>query len=305
MNLSRRDFVRLSTAGVAAGLYAGPTGLLGQPLRAEFRQLRRNVGIFIDRGGTIGWLVNLEGVIAVDSQFADSAERFLVELREVGGRPIHALINTHHHADHTSGNGVLRYVVRYLVAHERSLENQRRSAAERGVEAEQEYPDTTFADTWSISVGDENIRAKYYGPAHTNGDVAILFERANVVHLGDLVNNRGYPNIDAAAGGSVHGWIDVLEQIAGEYPADAMYVFGHSEGGHPVTGTTADLNRQRDYFTAVLEAATRGIGAGRSREEVAAMQSLPGFEDTGGTVARLGLALGIAYDELTARGATR
>ena len=40
------------------------------------------------------------------------------------------------------------------------------------------------------------------GPAHTGGDASIHSEQANVVHLGDLLNNRGYPNVDAPAGAS-------------------------------------------------------------------------------------------------------
>ena len=75
---------------------------------------------------------------------------------------------------------------------------------------------------------------------HTGGDVAIHFEQANIVHLGDLLNNRGYPNVDGPAGASVHCWMQVLEKMAAAYPADALYVFGHAEAGHPFIGTRTD-----------------------------------------------------------------
>ena len=107
-------------------------------------------------------------------------------------------------------------------------------------------------------MGDETIRARHWGPAHTGGDVSIHFEQANMVHLGDLLNNRGYPNVDAPAGASVHGWIQVLEKMAAAYPADALYVYGHAEAGHPFIGTRPDLLYQRDYFTAVIEMARAG-----------------------------------------------
>ena len=123
-------------------------------------------------------------------------------------------------------------------------------------------------------------------------------DRANVVHLGDLLNNRGYPNVDAPAGASVHGWIRVLEQMAPAYPADALYVYGHAEAGYPYIGTRADLLYQRDYFTAVVDLAARARKEGRSREELAKVEVLPRFEHFGGIKARLGLALTIAFDEL-------
>ena len=296
MALDRRSFLALAAAGTVAARF--PQALLGARGALEFSTLRRNVGIFSLRGGTIGWLINGDGVLVVDSQFADTAPTLLAGVRERSSRPIDVLINSHHHPDHTGGNQVLREATERIVAHTRSAENQRMSARQRNVEDQQAYPDTTFDDTWNVQIGDETVRAKHYGPAHTGGDVAIHFERANVVHMGDLINNRGYANVDGPSGASVHGWIRVLESIAAEYPADAIYVFGHGEAPHGVTGARADLLYQRDYFSAVIDAARRARAEGKSREETVALPALPGFENTGGTVARLGLALGLAYDEL-------
>src|SRR5690606_12682245 len=137
-------------------------------------------------------------------------EQFLTEFRGRGERPVHALLNTHHHPDHTGGNQILAPIAQQLVAHSRSVENQRRSAQDRNVEADQAYPEITFTDSWPLNIGDESIRAQFDGPAHTGGAVTVFFANANIVHMGDLVNSRGYANIDAPAGGSVHGWIDVL-----------------------------------------------------------------------------------------------
>jgi cyclase len=300
MGPTRRSFLKLSALGLGAASLARPEAVFGAR-RAVFTPLRRNVGIFMERGGVVGWLINGDGVVVVDSQFADTAPMIVSGIAERTRRPIDVLLNTHHHPDHTGGNAVIRETGARIVAHERAATNLRNTAAQRGTEGDtRPFPDTTFHGTWSMPVGDETVRLRHYGPAHTGGDAAIFFERANVVHLGDLLNNRGWPNIDAPAGGSVHGWVSVLEQIMEDYPADALYVFGHNEAGYPPTGTRTDLAYQRDYFLAVIEAAASAHREGRSRDQATSLQTLPGFEHFGGQAPRLPLAVGIAYDELAA-----
>ena len=306
MELNRRNFVRassltaLAAAIQAEGLTAAAQQPAAPPAPAVFTPLRRNVGIFHQRGGTIGWLVSADGLLVVDSQFADTAPNLLAGLKERSPRQIDVLINSHHHPDHTGGNGVLRPVAKQIVSHTRAAENLKVQAERSKTPAT--MPDVTFPDTWSVTLGDETIRAKHWGPAHTGGDVSIHFEQANVVHLGDLLNNRGFPNVDAPAGASVHGWIQVLEKMAPAFPADALYVFGHAEAGHPFIGTRTELLYQRDYFTAVIEMARAARKQGRTKDDLAKVEVLPKFEHFGGTKARLGLALGIAYDELAKMG---
>lgn len=305
MMWTRRELVKASALAAVAGALpqragAQPAAPAAPPAPAIFTPLRRSVGIFNQRGGTIGWLVSPDGLLVVDTQFADTAPNLLAGLKARSPRQIDVLINSHHHPDHTGGNGVLRGSVKQIVAHVRSLENQK-VQAER-MKAATTLPDVTFPDTWSVTLGDETIRARHWGPAHTGGDVSIHFEQANVVHLGDLLNNRGYPNVDAPAGASVHGWIQVLEKMAAAYPADALYVYGHAEAGHPFIGTRADLHYQRDYFSAVIDRARAARRDGTTKDALAKVEVLPKFEHFGGQKPRLGLALTIAYDELATRG---
>lgn len=302
MTWTRRDFVRASALGLLTGAF--PRSLaLGREIGSQFAELRRNVGIFSARGGTIGWLVNRTGAVVVDSQFPDTAEVCLTGLRDRNALQLDALINSHHHGDHTAGNGVFREAARRIVAHSHVPELQRRAAEASGSANAQTYADTTFENEWTVEVGDERVRAKYYGAAHTGGDCTVFFERADVVHMGDLVFNRAYPFIDRAGGGSVRGWIALLEAVAAEHSADTLYVFGHSRPEFAVTGGRADILLQRDFLSALLETARRAIAEGKSREEATAMERLPGFPEHG-PLGRLTLAmsLGAAYDELTQEG---
>ena len=306
MTAHRREFMLATLLGTTGALVPGRVRAAQAPAQGSapapppappvFTPLRRNVGIFNERGGTIGWLINADGVLVVDTQFADTAPNLVSGLKQRSPRTIDVLLNSHHHPDHTGGNGVLRPTTKQIVAHERSKQNQ--IAQGERTKTTPTLPDVTFTDKWSVKIGDETISARHWGPAHTGGDCSIHFEQANIVHLGDLLNNRGFPNVDAPAGASVHGWIKVLEQMAPNYPADALYVYGHAEAGHPFIGTRPDLLYQRDYFTAVIEMAAKAKKEGKSRDELAKVDTLPRFEHFGGQKPRLGLALTIAYDEL-------
>jgi cyclase len=303
MSPTRRDF--LATSAVAAlAATLRPTlvsGLQGQAPSPVFTPIRRNVGFFTMRGGTIGYLVNPGGVVCIDSQFPAEAKACLDGLNErSGGRPVDFLINTHHHGDHSGGNLSFRGVAKKVVAHAKADEHMRQPPGGQPP-ADQLYPDTTFTETWSADVGDERVRARHYGRAHTSGDGVITFERANVAHMGDLMFHQRHPVVDRAAGATMRGWMTVLERTPRDHANDTVYIFGHANTGLPVTGSAADLARFREYLGAVLAFVESQVKAGRSRDEVLAMRDpLKGFE----TFGRFGQAnprdaLTCAYEEVT------
>ena len=304
MSLDRRRFLRITAAGVAGGAISPALplrSLFGTEPPGDFRTLRRNVGIFTERGGTMGWLANDEGIAVVDSQYPDTARNFLAGLPGRGGREVDVLLNSHHHGDHTAGNEVFRDETRRIVAHARARELHREVG---GADAEGALADTTFQETWAMDVGDERVVAHHFGPAHTGGDSVIHFERADVVHMGDLVFNRAYPFIDRPGGASVRGWIELLEAVIAEHDRDTVFVFGHGRSGFGVTGDRRDLRVQADFLSALLEQAERAIRAGRSRDEVEEVSEIPGFPDHEALADWLsaGAALAAAWDELSEGG---
>jgi cyclase len=305
MSISRRDFLATSAAAAAAATLGRPSlvsALQGQAPSPVFTPIRRNVGFFTMRGGTIGYLVNSNGVVVVDSQFPAEGKACLDGLNErSGGKPVDLLINTHHHGDHSGGNISFRGAAKKVVAHAKADEHMRQPPGGQPP-ADQLYPDTTFTETWSADVGDEKIRARYYGRAHTSGDAVITFERANVAHMGDLMFNQRHPVVDRAAGATLRGWMTVLERTPRDHSNDTVYIFGHGNTGLPVTGSRTDLAAFRDYFGALLAFVESQVKAGRSRDEILAMRDpLKGFE----TFGRFGQAgprdsLTCAYEEITA-----
>ncbi len=179
---------------------------------------------------------------------------------------------------------------------------QKAAALLNNAEASQVYADTLFAKEWKTQVGDEVIRATYFGPAHTNGDAIIHFEKADVVHMGDLVFNRLYPVIDRRSGASIKNWIVILEKISKLYGPDTIFIFGHGKPEFGVIGKAADFLLLRDYFTALLAYTAKEMAAGKKREEIAGgLENFPGFPDLHAPKPnRLANNLEIAYDELSA-----
>ncbi len=289
-------------ASAAEGTSAAPTPTPAPALKPEWTPLRRGVGLFSARGGTIGWLVNDAACVAVDSQFPQSATVFLEQLPGRAGRTLDCLINTHHHGDHTGGNAVFRPAVKTVVS-QANVPDLMRANAERRKETldPASVPDTTFAQTWRQEFGDEVVHARYHGPAHTKGDIIVTFEKANVVHMGDLLFNRLYPVIDRPGGASIKKWIQLLESVAKEYPADALYIFGHGNPRFGVTGKRGDLWVLRDYLSGLLDYVEKARARGESKERIVALENLPGFADFHQPLPnRLGANLGVAFDELEA-----
>jgi cyclase len=297
--MNRRRFLTSSTTAAAAvalhrvPAFARQAATPAPPLVTKFEEVRRGVGIFTGNGGTIGYLVNDAGAMA---------EACVAGLKSRAPRGLQLLINTHHHLDHTKGNVAFRPAVKRIVAHATCVEWHRKVAEQEGTTAQEAFADATFTDTWSEDFGNETVEARYYGVGHTSGDAVITFQKANVVHMGDLLAVRAHPNIDRPVGGSVVGWIGVLERVAKAASNDSVFVAGHARDG-AVLAKKPDVLRFRDYFSAAMEEARKGLKAGASKEDVQKLTQLKGFEDYIVRIPRftLGFVLGVCYEEAAAK----
>ena len=304
MHWTRRHFVTASSLALMGSAVRGLPVFAQQPplpaVTPVFAPVRGNVGTFFARGGTIGTLITPDALVVVDAQFPDTAAMLLDGLKTRSTRRIDLLINTHYHQDHTSGNPVIRALATRIGAspHARQLLDAEAAAATANASLTRGLPDTTIDTGWRQDFGGETVSAKYYGPAHTAGDLVVFFERANVVHLADVMSYLRTPRLDLPGGASARNHLVVLENVVRDHGADTIYIFGHSKAGERLIGSRTDLMLMRDYLTALLDYVQKGIAAGRSREEIAKATTLPGFESWERPASG---ALEPAYDELTGR----
>lgn len=279
MKLTRKDF--LKTGALFTGGLLLPGFKFFNPFQEQsykFTTIRNNIGIFTERGGTIGWYASNDGLVVIDSQYPETAKNLLEGLKQRSPRKIDILFNTHHHGDHTAGNLFLKDYANKIVAHENCKALQEKNYG-GNPEKPQVYPSAIFTSTWGEDIGKEKVVARYFGPAHTGGDSVVHFEKSNIAHMGDLVFNKTFPFIDPNGGGSIQQWAVTLEKILKYYDNDTKFIFGHSIADEFLIGSKKDVSNMRDYLTSLIEFVSGEIKKGGSKEEIAAAASIPGFEE--------------------------
>ena len=299
--MQRRSFLRntgLTIAGLSLLNKETLAAFLNQPAW-KIKMLTDDIGIFNERGGTIGFLLTKKGIVVIDAQFPDTAPHVIDELKKKSDKPFRYLINSHHHGDHTAGNMAFKGLVEHVVAHENSKTNQLRVATEQKMEAEKFLaPDITYGnDGWKLKMGKEKIQTYYFGAGHTNGDSLIHFQHANIVHMGDLVFNRRHPFIDKSSGASIANWIVLLDKALATFNKDTQFICGHAAPGYEFVANPDDLKAFGDYLGNLLKFTESEIKAGKSKEEIIKAKEIPGSPEwKDGNIER---PLTAAYTELS------
>lgn len=299
--MQRRNFLRNS------GLMLASLSLMNKKALADFladpawkiKMLTDDIGIFSERGGTIAFYLSKHGIVVIDAQFPDTSLHLIDELKKKTENPYQLLINTHHHADHTSGNINFKGLVPHVLAHTHSKSNQEKVAIEQKTEDKQLYPDQTYTDTWCDKFGKEKICLNYFGAGHTDGDSLVHFQHANIVHMGDLVFNRRHPFIDKTAGARVDNWIILLDKAVAKYDKNTQYICGHAAAGYDVLVKADDLKSFRDYLGNLLKFTEAEIKAGKSKEDILKAKEIPGSPEWKGD--GIERPLSAAFLELTAK----
>jgi len=224
-----------------------------------------------------GFILGPDSVIAVDTCFTERRSRAFrdaVEKTAGAQRPVRALINTHHHGDHTHGNFVFLPSAT-IIGHERCREEviaagHSATSLFPGVDwgdIQIAPPSLTFADRLDLWAGKLKIELTYMGPAHTTNDIVAWLPERRVLFAGDLIFNGGAP---FAFMGSVAGWLEALGRLKAF--GAATIVPGHGS----VCGPDA-IDAVGDYLRFVQETARKGFEAGLEPLELARQTELGRF----------------------------
>jgi glyoxylase-like metal-dependent hydrolase (beta-lactamase superfamily II) len=210
-------------------------------------------------GGRAMALFGPDGVLMVDTENRQVAEKTLAAIRSFTDGPIKVLVNTHVHPDHTGANAFFVKQGALLFAQDNLRMEMLRPparggqpAAARGAQpaaARGGQPAAVSApaqDMSGIPVAVYNYDPAAPGkpaatfnmngeivdfipmmPSHTAGDTIVRFRNANVIYIEDFYRNFGYPFADQGNGGSIKGMLDAVDLIEKLAGPDTTLIPGH------------------------------------------------------------------------------
>jgi cyclase len=215
------------------------------------------------------WFLNNAGCITgsrsatvVDATGTEARARaWHAAVRGVTSNPVTALINTHHHADHTNGNFMFAPATP-IIGHDLCREEVIRSGqfprssplfpgADFG-DCPPAPPTITFSDRMDVFVDDLRVELHYVGPAHTTNDVIAWIPERRLLFAGDVLFNGGTPFMMF---GSLAGSLEALDRLEALGPVTIV-------PGHGPVGGREIISRVRAYLHFIRDSAKRGFDAG-------------------------------------------
>jgi glyoxylase-like metal-dependent hydrolase (beta-lactamase superfamily II) len=147
-------------------------------------------------GGRIGVLAGPDGILMVDAQYGQLADKVAAAVKRISATPIRYLVNTHIHIDHTGGNAAFAKMGATIFAREELREEMLHPPAQaNGNPAPQRdsagLPVVTYGmgPPVKFHMNAEIVDLIPIRAAHTGGDTIIRFENANIIMIGDFYRN--------------------------------------------------------------------------------------------------------------------
>jgi len=158
-------------------------------------------------------------------------------------------------------------------------------------------PVVTFTDAVNFYLNGDSIHVFHVAPAHTDGDVIVVFRHANVIHMGDTFFNGRYPLVDLSSGGSIDGMVAAADRVLAVADANTRIIPGHG----PLADRAA-LQTYRAMLVTVRDRVRQAVAAGRTLAQVQAAEPTAEFDAVWGN-GRITPALfvEILYQDLSRR----
>lgn len=224
----------------------------------------------------VGLVLGDRGAVVVDTRASHRlAARVITELRSVTRQPVVAVVNTHHHWDHTWGNALFkpapiwghvncaRHFVERNERQRRRLIEHEPGMAEEFAEVQFTPPDRTLVRQATIDLGDRILQLRHLGRAHTDNDVVVKVPDAQVLFAGDLMVADTMPGFGDSFPVS---WSRLLGGLASEITAGTV-VPGHGGALGP-----AGVVERRDQMAEMVRLG-RAVAGGTMSERDALRQS--------------------------------
>lgn len=255
--------------------------------------LAPGVAVLFGAGGNIGVSHGADGTVLIDDQFAPLTDKINAAVAALGAKPVRYLINTHWHFDHSGGNENFGKAGVTIFAHDNVRVRMLAGATVAGnvtpPAPPAALPVVTYAHGISFHINGDRIDAITTGGGHTDGDTALYWRNANVLHTGDLMmNGLGFPFIDTNSGGNALRLVETLNHLIKATNPQTKVIPGHG----PV-GTQADLIAWRDMISRSIELVRQRKARGQTLEALLADNPLKPMELPKGFIKADGFAKAI------------
>ena len=234
------------------------------------------------------------GLVLVDSGGRDTAEPVHEVVRAVTNAPLHTVVLTHGHSDHTDGlapwleeAGTHRP---RIIAHRNTPDRFRRYEKTRGYNEQLNrvqfgvtipttapgdfvWPDTLYDDRLTIRVGDDVFHLRH-GKGHTDDATYVWVPGRKILCTGDfwegMMPDCGSPQRTQRY---AEGWADAAEEMAA-LGAETLLP-GHGEpifGAETIVGCLLDI---AEFLRSIVAQTLDGLNAGLPYEEIVASVVIP------------------------------
>jgi cyclase len=251
--------------------------------------LAPGVAVLFGAGGNIGVSYGPDGTVLIDDQYAPMTSKIQAAVAGLGTTPVKYLINTHWHGDHSGGNENLGTAGALIFAHD----NVRIRLAQGAVSGagtprarvippapKIALPVVTYDRGLKLHLNGDEVRAVFLHGGHTDGDSIIVWQKANVVHMGDLFMNKvSLPYLDLSSGANALNLLASIEAALKLTNAETKIIPGHGP-----MATQADLVAWRDMLKAVIGNVQAGIKAKKTLAEIIAAKPAAKWEVKGGFI---------------------
>jgi len=213
-------------------------------------------------GANAAFYITKKEVIVIDAKMTpEAAAGMLAEIGKVTPKPVTTIILTHSDGDHVNGLPGFPKGLR-IIAQQNVKRDMEKAAAD--LPALRDYlPTLVYGSEMSWPGRGRDVVLRHYGPAHTDGDTCVFFQRPGVVFVGDLAFVGRDPLVHLAKGGTAVGYVKTLEALLLAKPPVKTFLSGHAD---PLT--RADIETLKTSLADKLAQVKDMVAAGKSLAEV-------------------------------------